>query len=410
MIVDTAKGMCASVFLIGVTAGTAVLLSRSLGPDGRAAFEAATFLPRLLTPIVQLGVGEANTYFQSREDVPFDHLLANTFVLSLMLGLLTAIICLPLLPLWLHYYDSTVLALASVFLFTIPLGIFSGGLLGLTRGQRRFTAFNVLRVLAPTLEMIVIGALFVTGRLTLVSISIVHLTVAFAWLAVQLAILWRPGMLSARPDLASLKRMLRYGASCQTAMVAEVANGSVDRALLVTLLRPADFGQFVVATRVASLLLYLPHAVGNVLLPESARRSGPQAVRLTLYAVGVNAAIMAVLGTGLFLTVPFLIPLVFGEAFAPAVLPAQILIVGLAADGLASILDQALKGMGRPLYSAAANWLGAAVTVGGILWLVPTSGLTAAAGSSAAGYALSFAVLFVFFWRMRTRLLVSVPA
>ncbi len=91
-------------------------------------------------------------------------------------------------------------------------------------------------------------------------------------------------------------------------------------------------------------------------------------------------------------------------------LPAQILIVGLAADGLASILDQALKGMGRPLYSAAANWLGAAVTVGGILWLVPTSGLTAAAGSSAAGYALSFAVLFVFFWRMRTRLLVSVPA
>ena len=139
-------------------------------------------------------------------------------------------------------------------------------------------------------------------------------------------------------------------------------------------------------------------------MPEAARSSGSQAARLTMYALGINAAVACASMVVLYLGMPIVIPAVFGAAFEPAVYPAQILLLGYAAYGLASILDEGLKGIGRPLLGAAANGAGALVTLVGVIWLAPLAGLSGAAAASTTGYVAALALLLVLFGRVRRSL------
>ncbi len=395
--------LLANTFMLAVSLGSAVLLARALGPDGRAALEALTFLPRALTPILQVGVSQANAYVTSQGRFNTPTLTRNTLLVAIGVGVPAAAACVPLVPVWLHQYTNGVLTLAAVFLFTIPLGILNVGLLGLILGQKRYTTFNLVRAVPPAIELVLLAALFMADRLTVTEAALVHVSTAgLLVLAVQIIVLGRPAISCATEHLRALKTTLKYGVRCLSADAASVANNSADRALLVTLLSPAEFGQFVVATRTAGLLLSLPNAIGTVLMPEAAGRTGPQAVRLTVSALILNAAMASGLAALLFFTIPILVPSLYGEAFAPAVVPAQVLLLGITLSGLAGIVGEGLKGMGRPARVAIADGIGGVVTAAGIMWLVPVAGLTGAAAGSAAGYAVGLIVLLVFFQRIRS--------
>jgi len=97
----------------------------------------------------------------------------------------------------------------------------------------------------------------------------------------------------------------------------------------------------------------------------------------------------------------FVIPAIYGSAFRPAILPAHIILFGLALDGLGGVITGFLYGVGRPGLNSLAMGAGLAATVVLDLILIPPFGATGAAAASAAAYVTSTAALIWFFWWLR---------
>jgi O-antigen/teichoic acid export membrane protein len=123
------------------------------------------------------------------------------------------------------------------------------------------------------------------------------------------------------------------------------------------------------------------------------------AARATMRKAGLAVAAAAIPLAALSLVV---IPLLFGAAFAPAVLPACILLIGLAGEGVAAVAIAYLYGNGMPGMASTGVGVGVAVTVVLDLILIPKMGIVGAAIASTAAY-LSTTLACVWFFVMRSR-------
>ena len=115
--------------------------------------------------------------------------------------------------------------------------------------------------------------------------------------------------------------------------------------------------------------------------PERIRRT----LRLNLGITGSGALILA-------LACPFVLPLLFGAKFKPAVLPAIILLFGTVLLGCNYVISDGLRGLGRPLWPSIAEAIGVVVTLAGLMLFLRQFGIVGAAVVSVAAY---MSVLFV---------------
>jgi O-antigen/teichoic acid export membrane protein len=93
----------------------------------------------------------------------------------------------------------------------------------------------------------------------------------------------------------------------------------------------------------------------------------------------------------------FLLPIVYGPSFQSAVEPAHILLLGLAAEGVAGVITAFLYGIGRPGLNSIAMGSGVVVTVALDLLLIPRFGAVGAAVASSAAYVSSTMALVLLF-------------
>jgi len=100
----------------------------------------------------------------------------------------------------------------------------------------------------------------------------------------------------------------------------------------------------------------------------------------------------------LWIAASFVIPAVYGSQFKPAIVPAQIILLGLALDGLGGVITGFLYGIGRPGLNSCAMAVGLAVTVILDVVLIPRYGAPGAAVASAVAYLTATLTLVSFFW------------
>jgi O-antigen/teichoic acid export membrane protein len=184
----------------------------------------------------------------------------------------------------------------------------------------------------------------------------------------------------------------------QVGGVITLLNLRLDFILLQLLAGPAVLGVYAVASKFAELVKTPGMALTYVLYPRFARdgaaRAAADARRLmwkaTLLTTGVAVVLLAAAG--------IVIPLVYGSAFASAVVPAQIILLGLTLDGLGGVITGFLYGTGRPGLNSLAMGVGLAVTVVLDLILIPRYGAAGAAAASAVAYVSSTLALVWFYW------------
>lgn len=202
------------------------------------------------------------------------------------------------------------------------------------------------------------------------------------------------------PELA--RRMYGFGVRGQVGNLLLLLNLRLDFAILGALAGAAPLGVYALASRFAELLRLLPVSVFWVLYPEYARTgqtiaaSRARALIPRLGALTLAAAIPLGLASGVVL------PWLFGPAFQAAVLPSQILLVGLVAEGVGGVVTPYLYGEGRPGLNSLAMGAGVVVTVLLDVLLIPRFAALGAAVASSAAYATTTAVLLVIF-QVRSR-------
>jgi len=385
--------------LLGLVTGA--LAARLLGPGGRGELAAIQMWPGVLCVVASLGLPQALTFYSAQSARTAGRYLASATSLSLLASLPFLVLGYLALPVVLSAQSPAVIAASRWYLLLLLIQAVVPMPYHVLRGRSDFTVWNILR-LAPGLGwLVILAGCWLSGRAD-------PRTAAFAYLAVlaglsipSYAVVLRRVAPPFLPDPREWRSMLSYGLPSMLTGVPQLLNLRLDQMLMAAFLPTQTLGLYVVAVTWSGAVAQLPNALGAVLLPRTASQQ-TTAQRDRVFAQGSRLAVLTALSVaaGILLVTPLAIPLIFGERFRASVSAALVLVGAAAIAAVNNVLEEGLRGLGRPAVCLWAETAGLGVTAVSLLLLLPALQIMGAAIASVLGYGTVTLVLVAFSTRL----------
>lgn len=389
-----AQTAVANIAVQGGNIVSGVITARALGPGGRGSLAAIIMWPQFLAYALTLGIPVATVYFLKRQPERASELSGAALVLSVLFGVLAALIGVAVIPYSLHTYSPETVRFAQVWVIVTPLALCAVTITAQVQAAGAFTNYNLFRVLSPLSVLIILVAEKVSGRLTANSAAVAYLlagTPATIWIAIWVWKHFRPTFRSVVP---ASKLLLGYGVRAWGIDLLGTIAAQIDRILVVGMLNPESMGLYVVAQSAAGVLAILPNAVIPVSLPRSSGRTKEEIVSITGRAARMTLVVMILASLPLFLFGGFLLKLVYGTKFTGASLVLPFLVIEAIFGGLTSVLSQAFLASGFPGTVTLLQACGLVTSIPLLYWLIPIFGV------KGAGCALMLATILRFIFIM----------
>jgi O-antigen/teichoic acid export membrane protein len=385
-----------------LTFGIGILVTRALGPEARGIyFIIMTFIGVVVT-LGTLGLPNANTVFIAQRRYALGTLHANSIGAALALGGV-AFLAYGLLHAALS--GSILAGVPAVYIVwglgQTPLLFYENFWSGLAIGMGRVGQYNLFLLWRTLGTALLVTGLFALGALNVESLLAVWTVANLAgavwmvWALLRLAVgpLW--------PSRAALEEALRFGLRLHLGGIATITWQRFDSFFLNAVHGAAAVGQYSLAVGLTEGLWRVAGPVVNAIQHPVTSSGGAEACVLTRRVLRHVLFILLILGGGLGVTAPWLVPFLYGEAFAPAVPATQILLVGTIGVGLAMVTSVYFVGvLNRGGLLSILAWLNAAVNIGLCLVLIPRHGFLGAAWASCVTYVFGVAVVLVLFRRV----------
>ncbi len=349
------------LFIQGCTILQGVLLARLLGPAGRGEFATVILWPSVFAALGLLGVDMAIAR-SAGEQRKRDGLARLAVAAGLLTGAVSAIVCGLLLPYLLPADKGHLLFACYMFLLFIPLNHLALNLQGIDHGSGNFLWFNTTRALLYPIYFagLVLCWLYAEDK---VLWAIIALLVANGGV-VLLRVSGRLRELFAGGDRPSARQVLRSSLPFVAASVIALLYAQTDKALIVWLLPSEEIGLYVAAFAAAGSINVLNSSLGVVQFSSASQAQQGYGFP-ALACVLRRGAMLTLLGAAaLAMLLPYLLPLVFGAEFAAATPVALILLPGMVLAGLSEVVNQSLRGQGRPVAGALSKSVGLTVMGG----------------------------------------------
>jgi O-antigen/teichoic acid export membrane protein len=382
----------------------AILLSRWLGPAGRGEIAAAMLWPGLLIYLGSLGLILSTMYFSSQPGARVPVVLGNSIWLGVLLSAFAATLGFVAMPALLHSQSPTVVAASRWYLLVIPLSLLSQFGISVLQARLRLKALNWLNTVIPAGYLLGTIVLMSLGKLVLLNIILLHLGLNLVVMICTYLTLAAIGIYpSLKMDRRMAKSMLVYGAKVHVGQVSGFANLNLDQALIAAWLPPAALGLYVVAVTSAGIFQMFSTAVQTVSMPAIARQETPEARLGVFERVFSRYWLLSILlFLALALVLPLAIPRIYGGAFQPALVPAEILLIGALFMGARTLLTSGVAALGDPWLVSKASLVALPVTLLLLYLLLPRLGLIGAALASTGAYLAELAVVVIGSYRRHT--------
>jgi O-antigen/teichoic acid export membrane protein len=385
--------------------GAGVIVARWLGAEGLGALAVVNVAVATVVQLASVGLPSANTYFIAQDERRFLAPAAINSLLFALAGGCVLALGLTLLalrqPVLFGYIPPKLIGIAAL---SIPFQLLT--LLGLNifLAVGRIDRFNRLDVAGQSFVLVnalVALVLLGAGLWTLVSLN------TAATIVVSLAIVWLIGRYIAgredgaavaavwRPDSGLFKRMMKYGVKFHVATLCGLLIFRADLLVVNHFRGAADAGVYSVASQVAMMLMVLPGVIATLLFPRVTAEEVSR-VDLTCRVTRHTTFVMLLVCLA---SVPasFLLPLLYGAAFADVTVQLLILLPGVFLIGIESVLVQYFNAAGLPvaipLFWAATLALNLVLTFA----LVPPYGARGAALASTVSYTIIFVLVALYF-------------
>ena len=360
---------------------TSPLQARALGPSGRGDLAALTVVGGLIALMGEFGLS-AYVVRESARGASLRRLVGSVGPLLFGVGVIYAVTA----PQVAHLVAGNRRSLHSlllVMLLLMPLFMPALATNALVWGRQRWRLYAVQRLMAPIGTVIVYSALFILHRLTVVTAGVTYIVLATVANLVGLVVLRGVGL----PEWhrATATRALSFGSRVWLTSLANQTNARLDQLLMTRLTTSAQLGLYVVAVNVSLLQHSLTSAVASALLPRVASGDASVSAR----ALRLMLVVTTMLSIAIFVTAPFIVPLVFGQRFSGAVSMCEILVVASIPFGAVQVLTAALVGVGQPGVAARGEILSVFITVPALVIFVGRYGGIAAALTSIAAYTVT---------------------
>jgi O-antigen/teichoic acid export membrane protein len=379
-------GLTAVQFLqLGTGLVTGPLLARSLGADGRGVLAAIAVPLGVLPFVCQLGLGSfaVNAAAKGR---PPSEVFGSLAVPLAVVGALTAAATPLIVPVFSNGRELIEHYL-TIGLLLLPLGLLLNLVLDIGWGLSLWRVLVKTRAAIPLFTLVATVGLFAAGRLSVQNAALVAIAGGLMPAIALVPVMRRIGRPQFRAGL--LREGLGFGVRAWPGTMASLANQRLDQLVMIPLVPSRELGLYAVAVTIASLSSLLSSQLITVRLPRiAAGEHGllPQTVR-RLFLVVLFTQVWLAIAT-VFLLVP-----VFGPEFADAKPLVFVLLLATLGNSAVGTLGQALAGTGRPGAPSVGEMVSLAITIPGLLVLLPSMGAMGAALVSAVAYNTTLAVL-----------------
>ena len=382
-----------SASILGMTALQGVITARMLGPAGKGEFAAIILWPNIFAG---LGIAGVNMALARRAGKSEDYgLLVRMAVISAgVTGVITMLLCGLSLPFLIPRSLHNIMPAAYLFLLFIPLNHMFMNLQGIDQGRGNFRLLNISRGLLYPVFLLGLLLCYFLAHDKMFWVTVALLAANAAIVAFRLtskaAAFQRGGV-----HIKTLG-ILREGFPFFGASILMILYLQFDKTLVVWLLPAEQIGLYAVAFSAAGVLNSLNQTIGVVAFTEAARREPGTGFPALAQALRRGAMLTVIGGVILCLALPFLLPFVYGQPFSRAVPLARLLLPSVILFGLADILNQDLRGHGKPIAGVAPRIAGLAVMGAVGFYLAGRMGAAGIAIGVIAGEAVSFiGLLFV---------------
>lgn len=378
------------VLILGTITGP--LQARGLGPTGRGELAAIVVVMQELSIVATFGLVAYATREVARGTPPGE-IVGSIGGLLVVVGLLIMPIGLPVSSL-IGQGRAVVEHYVLVAFMVLPISLLGVLLSSLLGGLERWRLMAVTRLIPIVLPATVIVALYLSDSMTTGAVAAA--TLAAGILAIVPALVALRGWGSLRFRMSHVRKGVPFGLKSWGAYLAMLTNNRLDQLLMAGLASSRQLGWYAVGVTVASLPNVVVGAVGPPLLTRlcaGERHLLPRAFRACVATVLIASA-------GLALVSVVVIPALFGDAFRTAVPMAAILLFAAVPLAGVAVLSPAFIADGAPSYPAVGEWIAVAITVPGLIIVLPIWGGIGAAAVSAVAYSVN-CVLQLMVARMR---------
>jgi len=381
-----AQNLGVRIALIVLTFGTGIIVARSLAPVGRGEVAAVALWPLLLAGMATLGVPTAVNYQTSRRVSDAGRLFFAGLVIAVGAGLCAMVVGVLCMPLLLRGYTLGAVNMARMFMILAPQCLVLFVVRSHLEASGEYTRSIMGQLMSNALTLVGLVVVRLAGHLTPDTAVLCYYVPGAIWTVVFLVELWPRITVDFELLSSDMRGLLTYGIRSYGTDVITALSSQVDLAVIVAFLSPTALGLYSVSLTVARLLNIVQQSLVTVIFPHASGLDRDRALAVVARAARLSTVLSIAFGLGLLAVVPVMLPLVYGPAFAGALIIMPILIVEAILSGLASVLMQAFLCTGRPAVVTAiqSGWLVCALAL--LVMLVPrmqTSGAAIAlAGAS----------------------------
>ncbi|MGA8923108.1 MAG: polysaccharide biosynthesis C-terminal domain-containing protein, partial [Candidatus Dormiibacterota bacterium] len=394
--------------------GVATLwVARAGGPVAVGDYALLRILPWLVAVIVSGGLAGSLGYFLSGPTRDNPHVRSTVIAITLISSVAGAALWLIAAPLvHLVFFRQLPVSLVAWVAVRVALRLVVITGKAAAQGSGDLPGSNLTILLEELMFLPAYGLVqagHVSGDAALIAALVLAdlLTGAIAW-----ARLFGRGFLSGanRPSLALARQMYAFGTRGQLGSLMQLLNLRFNFIILGALAGPAVLGIYAVAAKYAEFLRLVPIAANWVLYPQFARSDAAHAAATSRRMILRAGAVTACASIPMAVLAGFVVPVLFGPVFDNAVLPARILLIGLAAEGVGGGVTAFLFGRGRPGLNSLAAGAGVVVRLVLDVILIPRFGAVGAAEASSAAYLITTFSLVLWYRHVARSMRPSGPA
>lgn len=352
-----------------------ILAARILGVEDRGHQALFVVLTAALGQILSMGLPVALTYSIARQPDSSRALLRLTVPLiatQAIAGLLLNMVAVLAVT---AGSETRVRDAGLIGALIVPFYIGNGVILGVLQGLRLFRSLTVFRLLTPAAYSFSLLAAYLLAEGSLLAVMALWAAATGVSFLVGCLLLRRalgPG--SVRP-LEERRSLLSFGLKAMLGSVSPLEAFRLDQGVVGLFLSPTALGLYTSGVAFTNLPRLGAQAVGLVGLPHVASQRDPRLQRRAVVQFsGIGTALALAICAVVFVLAPWLVPFLFGAAFAPAAELTRILIFSAAFAGTRRVISDAVTGAGLPAIGSQGELLSWVTLTGALALLLPPYG------------------------------------
>lgn len=378
-----------------------IVLARSLGPEHMGVYAILLLIPALALKFANAGVESSTIYRIGKGTDSLGTIVGTNSILGALFGLGTAgAVGLIAWMLRDSYFVAIPWPLILLSISAIPFMLFSHFLGGIFLGTKRFGTFSMVRIASDLLFLLFIVVFVVLLRRGIQGAVLANIIAASLVACVTyIAVLKINGGISWCVSFPYVRRLFSYGFQSYVAGLLGFINYKIDILLVNAFAGTLIVGYYSLATNIGEGLWLVASAAALILFSKISSDHDIESINKFTPIVTRNILFITLCsGFVLLMTGRWIIPFLYSGNFIPSLMPLYLLLPGVVAMSVSSILANDYAGRGRPMINVYLAGCGLAVKLILNALLIPPFGMNGAAIATSVSY-IVFTLLSLLVYR-----------